>query len=86
MIETQLKELPGVTIEEIRKHRSEGKKELENIALNGKHYPEVEIYVEKDRNKAYQVSEEHGVYRETAGSDDPYEVQEYGDWKNLKDR
>lgn len=68
---------------DIRKHTPIGKMKLENTVMKGNHFPEVEVYHDDVENKSYQVSEEHGVYRETAGSDNPYEVQEYGEWKRL---
>ena len=83
-METQKKGLLEVTIEEIRKHSLEGKKELEKTVLDGKHYPEVEVYSDKETNKWYQVSEEHSLYRETEGTKNPYEAQDYGEWKKLK--
>jgi hypothetical protein len=70
-------------LSDIRKLTPISKMKLENTVMNGKHLPEVEIYHDSATNKSYQVSEEHGLYRETPGSQNPYEVQEYGEWKKF---
>lgn len=68
---------------EIRSYKFIGKKALESTVMKGIHFPEVEIYHDMANNKSYQVSEEHGLYRETPGTADQYEVQNYGEWKRL---